>query len=120
METAPYSNETAGVVTASTGNIIGVSVSTSALTRVDAALNAAFALALGANYNRAEISVQNQLTTDFYCTYSASQAITTKTNFWKISAGDFWPFKLGKGMPLYCFADTTAAAILTTGGIAWK
>ena len=120
VELAPYSNETTPVVVTSTANIIGVSVSTSALTRVDAALNAAFAAALGANYQRAEISVQNQQTTSFYCTYSATQAIATKTNFWKIGPGDFWPFKLGKGMPLYCFSDSAAAAILTTGGVAWK
>lgn len=120
VETAPYSNETNAVVTASSGNIMGVSVSTSALTRVDTAINAAFSAALGANYNRAEITVQNQLSTDFYCGYSASQAIATKTNFFKISAGSVWTLKLGKGMPLYCFSDSAAAAILTIGGIAWK
>lgn len=120
LETAPYSNETAGVVTTATAAVFGVSVSTSVLTRVDLALNTAFAAALGANYQRAEIGVQNQTSGDFYCTYSATQAITTKTNFWKIGAGAMWPFKLGKGLPLYCFYDSTAAGILTVGGIAWK
>lgn len=120
VEVAPYSNETNPVVTVATANIIGVSVSTFSLTRVDLALHNAFVAALGANYNRAEISVQNQQSTDFYCGYSATASIATKTNFWKMLPGDFWPYKLGKGMPLYCFSDSAAAAILTTGGIAWK
>lgn len=120
VELAPYSNETSPVVTTSTGRVMGVSVSTSALTRVEGTMNTAFALALGANYQRAEITVQNQLTTNFYCTYSATESIAVKTNFFRLSSGAVWPFKIGKGMPLYCFSDTAAAAILTIGGIAWK
>mgnify|MGYP001028557184 CR=1 FL=1 len=120
IELAPYSNETTAVVTSSTGNVLGVSVSSFSLTRVDTAINAAFSSALGANYNRAEITLQNQLTTDFYCGYSATAPIATKTNFFKIAAGDTWPWKIGKGLPVYCFHDSTAAGILTVGGIAWK
>lgn len=120
VETAPYSNETSPVAVISTGNIIGVSVSSFTLTRVDSALNTAFAAALGANYNRAEITLQNQLTTDFYCGYSAMASITVKTNFFKIAAGATWPWKIGKGLPVYCFHDSTAAGILSVGGIAWK
>jgi hypothetical protein len=120
LETAPQSNETSPVVTTSTGNILGVSVSSFSLTRVDSALNAAFSAALGANYQRAEITLQNQLTTDFYCGYSATASIGTLTNFFKIAAGDTWPWKLGKGLPVYCFHNSTAAGILTVGGVAWK
>lgn len=120
LETAPQSNVVDAVVTSSTGNILGVSVSSFTLTRVDLALNTAFSAALGANYQRAEITLQNQLATDFYCSYSATAPIATLTNFFKIASGSTWPWKIGKGLPVYCFHNSTAAGILTVGGIAWK
>jgi len=74
--------------------------------------------AYGANYQRAEITIQNNDTTAKYCGYSSS-ALTISNSF-KINVDAVWSFKLGKGMGVYCLNAAGSSGTLIVGGVAWK
>ena len=118
VELAPYSNETSPVVTVSSAMTSAVSVSSSVITKVDTAFNAAMAAGLGANYQRAEITLQNNTALNVFCGFSSSGL--TIANSFKIGPGSVWSFKFGKGVGIYCLADAGAAGTLIVGGVAWK
>ena len=116
--TLPNSNETSQVVVMSSGQVSAVTVSSSVITRVDTAFNAVMLAAYGANYQRAEIILQNNDTTDKYCGFSSS-ALTISNSF-KLAPGAVWSFKLGKGMGVYCLNAAASSGTLIVGGVAWK
>jgi hypothetical protein len=118
VETLPASNELDPVVVGSTGSTSAVTVSSSVITRVDTAFNAAALSSLGATYKRAEISIQNNDTTVKYCGFSSSAL--TITNSYKINVDAVWSFKLGKGMGVYCLNAAGSSGTLIVGGVAWK
>ena len=102
------------------GYTSAVSISPTVITRVDSAFNTAVSHAvngLGAGYQRAEITVQNNDTTNKFCGYSAT-ALTIANSF-KIVAGAAWTFALGKGVALYCLNETGTGTLIV-GGVAWK
>lgn len=116
--TAPATNELAPVVVQATGSVSAVTVSSFTITRIDTAFNAAALSAIGAAYQRAEITVQNNDTTDKFCGYSASGL--TISNSFRIYVGASWVFSLGKAMPIYCLNAAGSSGTLIVGGIAWK
>ena len=118
VELLPYSNETSGVVTCTTGSVSAVTVSSSVITRIDSVFNTAAESACKASYNRAEITVQNNGTSPVFCGYSASGV--TVSNSFSLSAGAVWTWKLGKGMGVYCLNTAGAAGTLIVGGLAWR
>jgi hypothetical protein len=122
VEVLPQSNRSAAAIaadaTASTASVSAVTVSSSVITRIDTAFNAAALSALGATYQRAEITVQNNDTTDKFCGYS-STALTISNGF-KIAVGAVWSFKVGKGIGVYCLNAAGASGTLIVGGVAWK
>lgn len=115
--TAPASNELAPVVVQSTAATMAVATSSSAVTRIDAAFNAIALAAMGANYQRAEIQMQNTATTAEYCGYSPG--VTVSSGF-RIDPGAMWPWSLGKGIALYCVHAAGAPGTLIVGGVAWR
>lgn len=117
VQTAPQSNELNPVVTVSTAMTSAVSISPTVITRIDSAFNSAATTAIGANYQRIEITIQNNDTTNKFCGYSAS-ALTTANSF-KIVVGATWTFALGKGVALYCLNETGTGTLIV-GGVAWK
>jgi hypothetical protein len=118
VETLAASNELSPVVVQATASVSAVTVSSFTITRIDTAFNAAALLALGATYQRAEVTVQNNDTTDKFCGYSASGL--TIANSFKIAVGAVWSFKVGKAMPVYCLNAAGASGTLIVGGVAWK
>ncbi len=118
VETLPYSNESSQVVVKTTATTSAVAVSSSVITRVDTAFNAAAVTALGNNYQRAEVTLQNNDTTDKFCGFSSSGL--TISNSFKIAVGASWSFKLGKGVGIYCLNAAGSSGTLIVGGIAWK
>lgn len=118
VEIAPQTNETSPVVTASTASSSAVTVSSFTITKVDTAFNAAATSAIGANYQRAEITVQNNDTTDKFCGFSSSGL--TIANSFKIAVGATWSFKFGKGTGIYCLNAAGSSGTLIVGGVAWK
>lgn len=97
-----------------------VSISPTVITRIDSAFNtvmASTATGLGADYQRAEITVQNNDTTAKFCGYDAT-GLTTANSF-KIAVGGVWTFKVGKGLYLYCLNETGTGTLIV-GGVAWK
>lgn len=118
IETAPQSNETTPVVTVATAATSAVTVSSFTITKVDTAFNAAATSAIGANYQRAEITLQNNDTTDKFCGFSASGL--TIANSYKVAVGAVWSFKVGKGVGIYCLNAAGSSGTLIVGGVAWK
>ena len=118
LEIAPQSNELNPVVVGSTGAVSAVTVSSFTITRVDTAFNAAALSALGATYQRAEITTQNNDTTDKFCGYSSSGL--TIANSFKIAVGATWSWKLGKGLGIYCLNAAGSSGTMIVGGVAWK
>jgi hypothetical protein len=118
VETLANSNELNQTVAKSTSvSPSAISVSTSAATRIDSAVNTRLTTALGAAYQRAEIIAQNTGTTNVYCAFGASEA-TTAAGF-IIYPGNMMVFKLGKHEAIYCLGETTAGT-LRVGGLGWK
>lgn len=104
----------------SMGYTSAVSISPTVITRIDSAFNtviASTATGLGADYQRVEITVQNNDTTAKFCGYSET-GLTTANSF-KIAVGAVWTFKVGKGLYLYCLNETGTGTLIV-GGVAWK
>jgi len=118
LGTLPYSNELSPSITCTTGSVSAVSVSSSVITRIDTAFNAAALSACGANYQRAEITTQNNGSVNMYCGYSASGL--TVSNSFAVTPGAVWVWKLGKGMAVYCLNAAGSAGTLIVGGVAWR
>lgn len=99
-----------------------VTISSSAITRIDTAFNAVVVstnTGLGPNYKRAEITIQNNDTTDKFCGFSATGL--TIANSYKVLPGSVWTWKVGKGMGIYCLnATSVASGTLIVGGVAWN
>ena len=103
------------------GYTSAVTISSSAITKVDTAFNAVVVstnTGLGPNYKRAEITLQNNDTTDKFCGFSAT-AVTVANSF-KIAVGGVWTFKVGKGMGIYCLNAAGASGTMIVGGVAWN
>lgn len=120
LETAPYTNvvPATGDVAAATASVSAVTVSSFTITKVDTAFNAAALSALGTAYQRVEVTMQNNDTTDKFCGFSASAV--TIANSYKIAVGATWSFKLGKGVGVYCLNAAGSSGTLIVGGVAWK
>lgn len=118
VETLPYSNESSPAVTCTTGAVSAVTVSSSAITRIDSTFNTAAASACGAAYNRAEIVTQNNGSYDVFCGYSSSGV--TVSNSFKLAPGAVWTWKLGKGMGVYCLYSAGYSGSLIVGGVAYR
>ena len=118
VETLPYSNESSQVVVKTTATTSAVAVSSSVITRVDTAFNAAATAALGAAYNRTGIEVQNADSSNKFCGYSAS-GLTTSNSF-KITEGNSRFFNVGKGIGVYCLNVAGSSGTVIVGGMAWK
>jgi hypothetical protein len=125
--TLPQSNRSTAAITndtvASTASVSSVAISSSVITRIDTVFNAAALSALGITYKRAEITVQNNGTTNKFCGYSYCDL--TVLNGYKLTPGAVWVFQVGKNMPVYCLVEagsmiTTPAETLIVGGVAWK
>jgi hypothetical protein len=101
IEILPASNEVNPVVVGSTASVSAVTASSTSATRVDTTFNAAALSALGATYQRAEITVQNKDTEPVECGYSPG--LTIGSGF-EIAVGAAWTFSLGKNVALYCIA----------------
>lgn len=116
----PYSNELNGAVLTSTAiPFAAVAVSSTAATRLDTAVNAALATALGTNYKRAELQVQVYDGASVKCNYSS--AVTTQ------AAGGFFftqnaapsSFALGKAIGIWCQGVSSTATFMV-GGLGYK
>lgn len=122
VETLPSSQMASSTTFAGAmGYTSAVTVSSFTITRVDTAFNAVVAstsTGLGAGYQRAEITIQNNDTTDKFCGYSS--AGLTISNSFMIRVGATWSFAFGKGVALYCLNDVGASGTLIVGGVAWK
>ena len=119
IETAPKSNsDFTGLVAGSTAAVGAVTVSSFTITGIDTDFNTVASSALGTDYSRGEITVQNNGTTECYCGYSSAD-LTTSNSF-KIRIGDTWSFKLGKGIGVYCLNAAGSSGTLIVGGVAWR
>jgi hypothetical protein len=118
LEVAPITNQDWSTVSAATGSVSAVTVSSSVITKIDTAFNAAATSALGGIYQRAEITAQNNGATTVYCGYSASGV--TVSNSFALTTGAVWTFKIGKTMGIYCLSAAGSSGTLIVGGIAWK
>jgi len=117
----PYSNELNGSVVTSTAiTPSAVAVSSISPTRVDTALNASLATALGDNYKRAEIQLQILDAALVNCGYSAT-AVTTQT------AGGFQfevdkhprSIAVGKAIGIWCQGIASTATFIV-GGLGYR
>lgn len=121
INTAPLTNRTTFSIfagaPASTASVSAVTCSSSAATAVDTAFNAVALAALGADYQRAGILVQNKDTEAIECGYSPGLTIG---NGWEITPGGAWTFDEGKNITIYCIAAAGSTANLRVGGFAWK
>lgn len=122
IEVLPASQQSSSTTfSGALGYSSAVTVSSSVITRIDSAFNAvavSTSTGLGPNYKRAEITIQNNDTTEKYCGFSATGLTTS--NSYKISVGAVWTFKVGKGMGLYCLNAAGASGTLIVGGVAWN
>ena len=122
IEILPYSQYTASTTyTGAFGYTSAVTVSSFAITQIDSAFNTIMtstSTGLGPMYYRAELTVQNNDTTDKFCGYS-STALTI-ANSWKIAVGATWTFKVGKGIKIYCLNAAGSSGTMIVGGVAWK
>lgn len=122
VELLPYSQYTASTTyTGAFGYTSAVTVSSSVITQIDSAFNTVMestSTGLGPMYYRAELTVQNNDTTDKFCGYSATAL--TIANSYKIAVGATWTFKVGKGVKIYCLNAAGAGGTMIVGGVAWK
>lgn len=119
-ETLPSSQQSTTTFAGAMGYTSAVTISSFTITRADTALNAFFATSsnLGAGYQRVEVTVQNNDTTDKFCGF-ASSGLTIANSF-KIAVGSTWSFKVGKGLGIYCLNAAGSSGTMIVGGVAWK
>ncbi len=117
----PYSNELNGSVLTSTAiPFAAVAVSSVAATRIDTALNASLATALGTNYKRAEIQVQVYDSASVKCNYSSTAVSTGPTGgFFFTQDAEPKTFALGKAIGIWCQGVTSTATFMV-GGLGYK
>jgi hypothetical protein len=98
-----------------------VTISSFTITKVDTAFQGVMAsttTGLGNSYQQAEITLQNNDTTDKFCSFMATGL--TIANSYKIAVGGVWTFKVGKGVGVYCLNAAGASGTMIVGGVAWK
>lgn len=121
IETLPSSQYSTSTYSGALGYSSAVTVSSFTITKVDTAFNAVMAsttTGLGNDYIRAEITMQNNDSTDKFCGYSSTGL--TIANSFKIAVDAVWSFKVGKGMGIYCLNAAGSSGTLIVGGVAWK
>ncbi len=122
LEILPSSNEPNPLVQISSAvnpSAIVVSSATNVATRLDTTLNASLNTAMGANYRRAEVTVQNTGSVAIYVGYSPT-GWTTATGGYKLGVGDVWTFKLGRGVFLYAISTAGSAGEARVGGLGYR
>ena len=117
----PYSNELNGSVLTSTAiPFAAVAVSSVAATRIDTALNASLATALGTNYKRAEVQVQVYDGASVKCNYSSASVSTAATGgFFFTQNAEPKAFALGKAIGVWCQGVASTATFMV-GGLGYK
>jgi len=95
--------EVGGDVATATATVSGVTVSTSAATRMDASVIS--------GYSRYGARIQNQDSTySIWCGYSSGVTVSGSTVGVKIVPGASAPFPVGRQITIYCIAESGAGA----------
>lgn len=121
VETLPSSQYSTSTFAGAIGYTSAVTISSSVITKVDTAFDtyvSSTITGIGPTYQRVELTIQNNDTTDKYCGFQ-SVGLTT-SNSYKIGVGATWTFKIGKGMGLYCLNAAGSSGTMIVGGVAWK
>lgn len=121
IEILPSSNEPNPVVQVSSAvnpSVIVISSATTA-TRLDTLVNSSLNTALGAAFQRAEVTVQNTGTVAIYVGFSPT-GWTTATGGYKLAVGDVWTFKLGRATFLYAISTAGSPGEARVGGLGFR
>jgi hypothetical protein len=116
----PHSNEV-GSASATAAAAIPAAVAVSSLTptRIDAAVNAALLVALGAQYKRGELQVQTLDPALVNCGYSAAVTTGTAGGFRFTVAVNPITFNIGRSIGVWCQGIASTATFIV-GGLGYK